>query len=396
ADLARAEADLAAAEAELAAANLKLRLAQQAGLAPLEQAVADDELALRVARDQLRLTELNGSEATISALEYDQAFYQRVLRDLKPGEDPTAAQNALATIERDLASARAAREEQLRQAADTVAKAEEKLARSQAALARARAGQEDPTAEARLACEQANEKVDRARNAVEDLKAGVDSAAVRAARTNLEAAQARVDGAKAAIAEATLTAPFAGTVYAVSARLNEQVQPGALAVYLADPTDLRVQAQATEMDIARLAVGQEVRVTLDAFPGRLFSGRVLVLPAKGQADAGVAYYQIETSLDPGDAELFAGMTANVRVVVGQKDDALLVPVAALQYRSPDDIYVTVQAPDGKARQQNVRIGLNDGIVAEVLEGLSEGETVLLPLVPPTEPRRFGPYMGPMY
>lgn len=396
ADVAKAEADLAAAEAELAAAELELRLVEQAGLAPLQQAVADDEYALRVAQDQLRLAELDGSEATISQLEYNVAFYQRYLRDLKPGEDPSYARNELAKAERELATTRAAREERLRQARDAVTSAQEKLAKSQAALARARAGQEDPTAKARLACEQARSKVEQAKRTVEDLKAGADSAAVKAARTTYEAAVARVEGARAAIAEATLTAPFTATVYGLLVQVNDEVQPGAAAVYLADLTDLRVQAMATEMDIARLSVGQEVRLNFDAYPGKLLSGRVLLLPAKGQADAGMAYYQIETSVEPGDLDLLPGMTASVRVLVGQKEDALLVPVAAVRYRSPEETFVTVQTPDGKTRQQKVRIGLNDGILAEVLEGLSEGQTVLIPLVPPTEPRRMGPYMGPMY
>ena len=394
AELAKAEADLAAAEAELALARVSLAVAREEGLAPLQRAVADAEVALKVAQDQLRLTEMGGSQSSIRRLEYQQAFFQRALRDARTDEAASDAQSALAAVERELASARSGQADALRNARDAVSKAEEQLARAQAALARARAGQEDPTAQARLAHEQAQANVERARKAVEELKAGGDSPAVKAARTGYEAAVARVESARAAIAGSTLTAPFDGVVFAVFVGVDDELQPGQNVVYLADPSDLRVQAQATEMDVTRLTVGQAVRVTFDAYPGKLFSGQVLSLPVRGREAGGMSVYQIETSLAQGEADVRPGMLANVRVVVGEVKDVLTIPSAALQYRPDGTTYVTVRTAEGQAREQAVSIGLNDGIVAEVRQGLSEGDTVLIPLVPPTEPRGYGP-MGPV-
>jgi macrolide-specific efflux system membrane fusion protein len=85
------------------------------------------------------------------------------------------------------------------------------------------------------------------------------------------------------------------------------------------------------------------------------------------------------------------MLANARAVIGERQDVLTVPAAALVYRTPEEVVVMVRGADGRAREQQVAIGLNDGILAEVLSGLSEGQTVLVPLVPPGEP--FGP--GPI-
>lgn len=393
AEVAQAAADLAAAEAELAAARLKLTLAQRAGLRPLEEAAADSEAALQRARDRLQQAELSGSESTISALEYDQAFYQRALRDLKPGADGAEEHKALAAVERQLANARAGREATLRQASEEVTKAQEQLAKDQAALARAKAGQEDPALSARLEVEKAAAKVERAQSELAEFQAGTDSAAVRAAKTTYEAALAEVEGARAAIAEATLTAPFDAVVFAVYWQPDQEVQPGAEAVLLADPQELHIAGQATEMDITRLSLGQEVRVTFDAYPGRLFSGELSMLPARGHGEGGMSYFALEATVEPEDAHLFPGMSANLRVVVGQVQDVLLVPSAAIRYRPPDETYVTVLVAEGQTQERKVKIGMNDGIMAEVQEGLEEGLTVVVPLAPPMEPRRGGFYGG---
>jgi HlyD family secretion protein len=274
-----------------------------------------------------------------------------------------------------------------------VANARQELEKDQATLARAKAGQEDPTLTLQLEYEQALAGVDRARKAVDDLKSGADSAAVRAAKTAYEAAKARVEDCQSAIAQATLTAPADGLVFAVFAQAGQQVEPNAQAVYLADPKDLRVQAQATEMDITRLSVGQEVRLSFDAYAGRVFQGKILTLPAGSQDAGGMSVYMVETSLEQGDAQLWPGLGATVRVVIGEKKDVLIVPTVALRYRMPDETYVVVRTADGKPHDQKVKIGLNDGIVAEVLDGLSEGQTVVIPLVPPLQPRPG--FYGPM-
>lgn len=397
AEAARAEADLAAAEAELALANVKLAAAQAAGLAPLEAAVADAEAALQLARDQLRQQELTAGQATIRNLEYNQAFHQRAIRDARSEEERARLQAALAEIERDLADARGSRESALTAARDQVAEKEEALRKAQAALARARAGEEDPTAAARLAREQAAAKVEKAKKALDEIKAGQDSASVKAAKTAYEAALAKVESAQAAIANSTMKAPFDGVVWMVFVRPDDWVEPNTNVIYLADPKELRVRAQATEMEVVHLSVGQKVRLTFDAYPGKVFAGEVLSLPVRGNASGGVSIYQIETTLEQPGEEIRAGMLANVRFVVGEKADVLTIPAAAVQYRANNETYVTVRGADGKARDQAVTIGLNDGIVAEVVSGLSEGQTVLVPLVPPTEPRLMGPggMMGPV-
>ena len=380
-ELAEAEADLASAEAQLASAEVELRLAQRLGIVHLQEAVDDAEVALQVARDQLHLTELGANQSAIRALEYDLAFYQRTLRDLRPGDSRRLqAEERLTEVQRDLDGARAGRDEALRAAREQVRKQEVELAKARTSLARAQSGEEDPTNAPLLARQQALSRLEQASRELEALKQGVDSEAVRAAKTAYEAALAEVDGARAALDAASLRAPFDGIVLTILVQPNQQVQPSDSLFFLADLNDLRVQAQANEVDVPKLALGQTVRITFDAYPGERYSGRVLSLPPRGQSQGGVSYYQVETSLEGEGADVRLGMWANARVVIGERWGVLTVPTAALVYVSPDDIVVRVRGDNGTIREQRVKIGLNDGIAAEVLSGLSEGQTVLVPLL----------------
>ena len=382
-ELAEAEADVASAEAKLASAEVELSLAQQLGIAHLQEAVDDAQVTLQAARDQLRLAELGSNQSLIRSLEYDLAFYQRTLRDLRPGDARRLqAEERLTEVQRDLDGARGSRAEALRAAQEEVEKQQIELAKAEADLARAQSGEEDPADAPRLAYQQAQASLEQASRELQALQQGADSEAVQAARTAYEAALADVEGAKAALEAASLRAPFEGTVLSVQVQPNQPLQPSDSVLFLADVSDLRVQAQANEVDVPKLSIGQSVRITFDAYPGEQYSGRVLSLPPRGQMQGGVSYYQVETSLEGEGAKVRLGMWANARVIVGERWGALTVPTAALVYRSPQDIVVLVRGDDGKAREQRVTIGLNDGIVAEVLSGLKEGQTVLVPLVSP--------------
>jgi RND family efflux transporter MFP subunit len=393
-ELASAEAKLAYSEAQLADAELDLTLAEQSGLLPLEEAVADAEVALQAARDHFKMQEIGANQSTIRSLEYDIAFYQRLLRDLAADDERrSTVEEELGELQRELSRARAAREETLRVAREEIEEKEQTLSKAETALFRARSGEEDPTNAPRLAYQQALANYEQAKEEVEELRAGGESEALRAARTAYEAALAEVEGVQTDLNAATLRAPFGGVVLAMYVQEGYWVQPSDSILFLADPRELRVIAQVTEIDVPKLAVGQEVRITFDAYPGQLYRGEVLSLPMRGQGQGGLSYYQIETSLQAEGADIRLGMLANVRVVIGEQHDVLTVPAAALVYRTSEEIVVMVRGADGRAREQQVQIGLNDGILAEVLSGLSEGQTVLVPLVPPSEP--FGSVAIPL-
>ena len=103
----------------------------------------------------------------------------------------------------------------------------------------------------------------------------------------------------------------------------------------------------------------------------------------------MTFYEVETSLDLDGSDIRLGMLANVRVLVGEQRDVLTIPAAAVIYRQPNETSVKLRGDDDETREVAIEIGLNDGILVEVLSGLTEGQTVLVPLVPPTEQFQSG-------
>lgn len=385
-ELAKAEADLAMAQYEVDKTKLELDLAEKAGTEPLKIKLADAAYALRVAQDELRLKEIGEGQATIRQLEYDLAFYQRVLRDLPAGDPGRAeAQKNLADTEKALAKARSAREQALEKERETVQTKQRERDRAQEDLDRAISGQDDPAAAARLAYRAAVEAMATAQAKVDGLKAGGESGAVEAARTAYEAALAAVQAAQASVDAATLRAPFDGTVVALYVAANDIIGPGQKVMFLADFRELRLNAQVTEVDIPRIALGQTVRVTFDMYPGQMFTGTVLDLPQQVVNQNGIAYYQVVTSLDPGELAIRLGMYGTARILIGERYNVLTIPSAAVRYNNMGETYVDLRRSDNSIQQRTVELGMNDGIQVEVLSGLAEGDTVMVPLVPATNP-----------
>jgi RND family efflux transporter MFP subunit len=388
-ELTEAEATLTFAKYQAAAADITLSLAERAGLLWLQEKVDDAEAALQVARDEARLKEIGAGQSSIRSLEYDLAFYQRALRDFTTaGELRQETEKKLGDTERNLAKAQADRQEALRLAEEEVESKEAELARARTRLARALSGEEDPTNAPRLAHKAALSSLEQAQRKVDQLRAGGEGEALQAARIAYEAAQAYVQTARENLNAAALTAPFDGTVLSIYVRPSDRVSPGDRVMFLADLKRLQVQAQVTEIDVPRISVGQPVRISLDVYPGQLFSGKVLLLPFQGVNQGGLSYYQVTTSLEHEKEDIRLGMTANVRVVVGERQDVLTIPVAAVIYSASGETFVKVRSADGKTADQAIQVGLNDGILVEVLSGLTEGQTVVIPLVSPQSP--YGP------
>ena len=155
-----------------------------------------------------------------------------------------------------------------------------------------------------------------AERAFEKVKDGPDPDALGLAQARLDNAVAQVNGAKAALADLSLVAPFAGTVSNVAVRPNEWVTPGAPVVVLGDLTNLRVETtDLNEIDVASVEVGAPATVTFDALSDTLVSGRVLSISPKSGEGSGVNYAVI-VALDEIPAKLRWGMTAFADIQVG--------------------------------------------------------------------------------
>jgi multidrug efflux pump subunit AcrA (membrane-fusion protein) len=136
--------------------------------------------------------------------------------------------------------------------------------------------------------------------------------------------EARVQQAEVSVAQieqqlrdATITAPFGGTIGAVNVRVGERVVPGQPLVTLGDLDTLRVKTtDLDEIDVVRVAVGQEVAVTFDALPDRVFQGHVTRISPMAEPGAGGVHYTVIVELVEMDHVLLWGMTAFIDIETG--------------------------------------------------------------------------------
>ena len=132
-----------------------------------------------------------------------------------------------------------------------------------------------------------------------------------------------------------------------------------------------------EIDVAKLAVGQRAEITFDALRDSVFQGQVAAISPSGTAQQGVVTYPVSIDMEvPADVTIPAGLTANAKVLIRQKPDVLAVPSRAVRRQDEDQVVDVVV--DGGTETRIIHVGLTNEQLSEVLDGLSEGEAVVVP------------------
>jgi HlyD family secretion protein len=161
----------------------------------------------------------------------------------------------------------------------------------------------------------AQQAYQEAQDALARLLEGAKPAEIEAQKLAVQAARLALEEAQSNLERATLKAPFAGTVTAVNVKAGDVVAAGQSACVLA--TLDRLQARTTdltELDVARVAVGNAAKVTVDALPGREFTGRVSEIALQAGNYRGDVVYAVTVELtNVGDVPLRWGMTALVEI-----------------------------------------------------------------------------------
>jgi HlyD family secretion protein len=216
-------------------------------------------------------------------------------------------------------------------------------------------------------------------------------------------AQAKVDLARTAI-----RSPVDGIVVKRSVDTGQTVaaslQAPELFIIARNLTDMQVETSIDEADVGRVQLGQKASFTVDAFPGRSFSGEVMQVRKSAQVVSNVVTYTVIVSAANPQLNLLPGMTANVRVVTAQKDAVLKVPNAALRFKPPQPAdepkaanvrteraakgpgepgkgrggKVWLPGSNGQPKAVEVRLGITDGTATELLsEEPAEGAQVIV-------------------
>jgi RND family efflux transporter MFP subunit len=196
-------------------------------------------------------------------------------------------------------------------------------------------------------------------------------------QAKLASAKAAVEIARRNINDAYLYAPISGVVAVKSKQVGEFVATTDQIYYLLGEGGLEVTANVSEIDIAKVAVGNSTSITLDAYgPDVVFNAHVASIDPAETVINGVSTYKVTFVFDTPDERLRSGMTANIKIATQNRTNVIVVPLRAVSTKDGSKI-VHVQVGE-QENEVVVRLGLkgDDGMV-EVLDGLKEGDIVLV-------------------
>jgi HlyD family secretion protein len=220
---------------------------------------------------------------------------------------------------------------------------------------------------------------------------------------NLNSAQAQVETARANLASAqtnlnysTIRSPVNGIVISRNVDVGQTVaaslQAPTLFTIAQDLREMEIHTNVDEADIGRVKLDQEARFTVDSFPGENFTGRVGQIRNAATTVQNVVTYDVVLEIENPDLKLKPGMTANVAIVVEEKENVLRVPNGALRFKPPSrgeksrpeskkprtGPVVWLLGPENKLKPAPVQTGINDGKYTEILKGaVKEGDPVVV-------------------
>ena len=233
-------------------------------------------------------------------------------------------------------------------------------------------------------------KVQAAQTAVEIQKAALASAQatldakkapprdvdVAALRAQVLDASTAYQQAVERLADVQIIAPVDGIITDIIPNLGEQVAPNVTAVNMVTKSLFTVEALVPEADIAKVNPGQKVEITLDAYGDSVkFAGTVLAENPDQTKVSDAIYYKTTVSIENGDKDVKPGMTANVTINTGERDNVIVIPTRAL--RQQDGQYYVRILKGATAQEAQVQVGLRgDDGKAEAMSGVNEGDLVI--------------------
>lgn len=224
-------------------------------------------------------------------------------------------------------------------------------------------------AKAELALAQSNLK------RTEDLAARnfVSSSAQDQAESNVVVLQARLQLAQARLSKMRVVAPFDGVAGIRAVNVGDVLRDGTDIVNIEDISTLKADFRVPERFFTQLKVGLPVEVAADALPGATYRGSIEAINPR--IDANGRSLELRASLGNSDGRLRPGMFARVRVVVGDRPEAFMVPEEAIVPQG--DRFFVFRVADGKAQRVPVRLGVRRDGQVELLDNVQAGDRIIV-------------------
>jgi HlyD family secretion protein len=222
----------------------------------------------------------------------------------------------------------------------------------------------------------------------------------RAAKAQLSVAQARVSQAEATVAQseaaveraeeelgnATIRSPIKGMVLSRDLEIGSPVSSilnlgagATLVMVLGDIHEVFVRGKVDESDIGLVKLELPARIRVETFKDRQFAGRVTQISPLGVEKDNVVSFEVRVSIDNASGALRANMSANAEIVLEEHKGTLMVPEKAVIYDTQRNASIEAPAPGTRSGKETkaVKVGLSNGTKTEIVQGLTDGQKVIL-------------------
>jgi len=197
-------------------------------------------------------------------------------------------------------------------------------------------------------------------------------------QAQVKQAQAKVQLLENQIQESTLKSPIEGRIIKINKKIGEMVQPALPdAVIVILPTDpFEIEVDIYEEDIVKINIGNQVNISLVAFPDQVFKGKVISLEPAEKLVEGIVYYEVTVAFEQIPNGINPGMTADIIIKTAFRENVLTVLEDAVQKKEGKTIVEIFK--DGIIESREIETGLlgSDDMV-EVISGLEKGEKIIL-------------------
>jgi membrane fusion protein, multidrug efflux system len=187
---------------------------------------------------------------------------------------------------------------------------------------------------------------------------------------------ADIESLKATIARRQITAPFSGVIGIRNVFLGQYLQPATEIVRLEDISFMRLRFTVPQTDIARITLGQAVKIAVDAYPTTDFKGSITAIEPAVNELSGLI--QVQADIPNSDGKLRSGMFARVDIQLPTQPQQITVPQTAITYTLYGDSVYVIADKDGEKRtvQKVVKVGERRGSIAHILDGLNNGDIIV--------------------
>jgi HlyD family secretion protein len=214
----------------------------------------------------------------------------------------------------------------------------------------------------------------------------VSRAEVARAKAQVAQMQAALDNAEEDLSNSTIVSNMDGLVLSRDVEVGDAVSSililGSQAsniMTLGDVSEVYVKGKVDESDISKVYLSQPARISVESLKDKKFMGKVTKISPLGVEKDNVTTFEVRVSIQNPTGELKANMSANAEIILEEKHKVLMVPEAAVIYDKDRHTFLETPDPGSKTgrRKLSARLGISNGVKTELIEGLKEGQQVIL-------------------